>query len=535
MEYEGAGSFWAQLSTAPGAADISAFAPRRIDELLRNSESSLLDILSDDEAISEFRSSNANIITRLTDIHGMTLLVNLVTNQGLSSEMTEVQKLHLPFVAAELVACEVDSMLDSFSRIVPGHQTPLDRLLDYLLTSSEASPTVNGYVVRVVSLLISKRSVVMDKCISDRLPGICAQLTSKVSDRSVAELIARLLTDDDVKSFVSGFNILDLIAEVGKGDMSVDENVLWILDSIFCRAVGQERLELIWSKVVADPASLDRLSDQTVTSSPTGLSILEVVLGFAFRPAAFSKLSTPEVRGWETFGPSSKSSKPDEDDSCLFDDEEPREVTSDPAPPNADWGNGLIEKLVVNYMSGQQDALLSESLSNLGLAVPLISLLGKIVLWSGGPKSLPAEFSLFVSSLCSECLFAFPSSSGLHNVVVACLTTSDHFTHRAPFIALACKYLRSVEQVARPGGCYGHVCRVLAKWGCSETDVCSADAELVQKAIAYWARTDMRLADVRTTVVSLASPKGATPIIDTGEWASMDFAAFPKPDSENDI
>jgi len=541
MEYQGAGSFWTQLAATQGG--FTMFAPRKIDELLRNPESSLVEILSDDEVISEFRSANPKLVSRLTDSEGLAFITNLIINRDLPQSLTDAERLKLPFIASELVACEVDQLMDAFVREVPGHRSPLDRLFDFIIEGN-TDPTVIGYVVRVLSILTTRRGPIIDKYISESEEEIHQGLVEMCQDRSICDLVIKLMTEDEIRRFPSQFSLFEIIRKLRSS--SAAENAIYILDSSLNRpGIMHERILQIFHKLEhqgRQEGYVAELIDYAINDRDiTAINILSDLIFFCFKystraaelvggeasPATtteFSSMPTPDV-------------KPvlidDSEDVRIGDDSDedtPPQVSTVTAKftptPFTDFGYFLINSLSES-INANTDGLIAEyaeSPHRIQLLVSFLRLLSRLVTCANEDQ-LNAKFFAQIST---QSIFNFPKSSAVHNLCQSCLI-SDTWTSLTSlenilsvFEKEAVKFLEISEK--NSGGCYGHVCRisdrlVLVMGEDAIKKQLPDDGDILIAAAKRWNRViNCRLADAGTTTTGPAvnSPRSATPIVDFG-------------------
>ena len=537
---------------------LAGFAPRKIDELLRNPGSSLADILSDEEAISEFRSANAKLVARLLEVDGMDFIVRLITNRDLDDSLTPLQKQHLPFIASELVACEVDSMLDAFTRIIPGTRTPLDRMFDALVDGHETNPTVLGYIIRVLLVLINRRVSVVDKYIAEHHQVIMDALVDLMFDKSVADLLFRLCLDEDVRSFRLDFN--KLLSSLNSSNC---DNIFWLIDSVFGKPLlgNNERVTNAFTMIrsdLIDKEGLGKLVDLAlaIESGPvatTAMNIVSVLLQYSFSRAGsaqsspFSELSTPlDNTGWETFNtlPSSSNvpiavSHVIDEDSCVFDDEDDvttgsppplnaADTQTDPKPlrfpltPFTEFGAVLIAPFVSRLSGEEGSAVFSQVMAarNLMQTHAFVRLISYLVKYN---QQISGRLEgTFVGSVVSTVLFRYPSSSAIHNACRDCvindsLSVDEVSIIASAFIPPAVAYLAATS--VSSGGCFGHVCRILyhiTKQFGDKTVLAQypASCDKIAWAAKRWVEIDTRLADRDQQPSRVPSPQGVMPIID---------------------
>ena len=547
MEYEGAGSFWSQLTITQEDQLGSTIVSRRIDELLRNPLSSLVDILLDDEAISEFRSGNQKLVSRITEVDGMNMLLNLITSQEVDSSLTDSQRQQLPFVAAEFVACEVDAMLDAFTRVVPGQRTPLDRLFDFLILGNETNPTVLGYLVRVLLVYTNRRVDIMDKYIAEHHDAIADALIEKVWDRSIADLMFRFCLDEDIRSFRLDFN--KLFSHLSEATC---DNIVWLIDSIFGKPLlaSNDKVTVTFNHVSEDLISkggLEKLSsaafgDSSIASA--SCDILAILVQYSFtRPAVTERglslgdSSTPtHLSGWETF--STKPATPAtssrmDDDSCVFDDELASPQSAATIPKTKDvftaFGSALVSASIHRF---------SESKPGIGSDVvrdfSLLKLMARCVQYQEFDHVDPEA----LSALVCEALIAYPRSSAVHNLCRDCVVMGVVFSF-PELKQMARRLGKELEAITALGASSRSqvgrmLCFLQESLGNAELleQIGTERCALAESLIKEWQTINTRLVDRQDKVPTrVPSPHGVTPIIDLNEqWASMDFAAsFPVP------
>ena len=556
MEYEGAGSFWAQLASSQGGEVL--FMSRKIDELLKDQTSSLIEILSDDEVISEFRSANPKLVSRIVDTDGLKMLMDLVTYRDLPESLSAAQRLQLPFIATELVACEVDQLLDAFVREVPGHRAPIDRLFDFLIDGTCRDPTILGYVSRVMNIIISRRPAAVDKYIAESEAAIHGAFYDMCFDHSVCDLVVKLLTEDDVRIFPSQYSLFTLVSR----NRQNDNTGLYVLDNVLNRpGVMHERIVQIFhrfEKEGREATGITALIDSALLDrDAAAMDILSLLLAFCFKYSSFSEMSTPH---WESFIPSqpassfSFSSQPalpfsggQDDDSCVFDDEEPKDntpplsqavvQTSVPrfAPtPFTDFGHYLVDSVTI-IISSNEEGLVEEFMDSITHLVSFLRLISRVIFFSlGSPKISPE----FVARIATEALFKYPHSSAVHNLCRDCLTSPTWSPAQLDaasriFVPRAVKFLE--VSLKTSGGAFGHICRILdhftsvmgADW---VTETFQDDSDMVLAASKRW----LGEINVRLGASGMSSPRttGAIPLVDIDVPEDLDA---PQPSKQHSV
>ena len=553
MEYEGAGSFWAQLSASQGGEVL--FMARKIDELLKDQTSSLIDILSDDEVISEFRSANPKLVSRIVDTEGLKLLIDLITYRDIPDSVSQAQRLQLPFIATELVACEVDQLLDAFVREVPGHRSPMDRLFDFLIEGTCRDPTVLGYVSRVLSILISRRAPSVDKYIADSEEAIHHAFYDMCFDHSVCDVVIRLLIEDDVRLFPSQFSLFTLVSK----NRHRDNTGLYVLDNVLNRpGVMHERIVQIFQRFErdarADDDGIHLLIDSALTDRDcASMDILSLLIAFCFKYSSFSEMSTPH---WESFLPSSSQApigQPplpfvggQDDDNCVFDDEEPNDMKNVLPPPTlprfaptpfTDFGYFLVESISVT-INNNSEGLVEEFMDSIVHLVSFLRLVSRVLAYSASAPKLTPNF---VAKISTQALLKYPHSSAVHNLARDCLTcftwTSVQLESIATeFVPPAVRFLEVSQKSS--GGSYGHVCRILhhfvSELGSSWVTSLGDDTDMVLAASKRWVgEISVRLGGGAgaASSSSMSSPRtaGSIPIVDMDVPADIDEKGHSSP------
>lgn len=518
MEYAGAGSFWSQLA-APGTEGdplAGGIPPRRIDELLRSPISPLVDILLDEEAISEFRSANQKLISRVTSSEGLKLLVDVLLNVDVPEGMSDAHKLQLPFISAELIACEVDALLDGLVRVVPGQATPLERLIDFLIDHRQVrsgNSTILGYICRVIAILVTRRGPIVEKHFEDVGASFIDSLVDLAYDRSVADLILKLLIDDDMQYFPRVFSLSKLYSRWKTEGQSANP-VVYIFDTLFCRMmIPSDRMSVIWSSL-----------DGSFVGSPYtrfSLDILRILLGSSFMPhdvipaggGIFSEFTTPEVSStfWEAPAVSTAAAvaTPVDDDVVMGSDAEDASPKkwSDNYPKNiyTEFGVRLVDDILASL-----DSIMTEisSASSLNLDLSLSLLLARM-------SAIGVEFrdAKNIGEFCAKCMFDHPTSSAIHNAVTDLLVGQKNPEIVHAFIPPAVVYMENA--VARNGGCYGHICRIFHSVVNSHS-IPDHEMELIKSCATVWTTISRRLDDNGPSVQP--SPRGIVPRVDEFDW-----------------
>ena len=523
----------------------SAVVTRRIDELLRNPSSSLVDILLDEEAISEFRSGNAKLVSRITELDGMNMLLDLITSHDVSPELSVLQRQQLPFVASEFVACEVDAMLDAFTRIVPSQRTPLDRLFDFLIFGSETNPTIIGYVVRVLLVLVNRRVELMDKYIAAHHEAIVDTLIEKMWDRSVADLLFRLCLDEDIRSFRLDFN--KLFSHLSEKSC---EYTVWLISSVFGNPLlaNNEKVTTTFKYMSFDlvnEGGLSKLAALAFTGTSVSVEsavfdILAILVQYSFtRPVVTERglsLGDSSSTGWETFAssqPTISSASRMDDDSCVFDDESPSSTLTASRSKDAftSFGSAVVTECVIRINALPSNTITGEVIRDFSL----LRLVAKCVQFQ--------ESALLDPQVLARCVAAafeqYPHSTAVHNACRDCLVlgSSYSFTELKDICNTFCQRLDAIASKSRTSR--AHLGRILCRLQESLGNVEFLDqvgherSSLANTLISEWQSTNARLVDRQDKVPTrVPSPHGVTPIIDLNEqWANIDFAtSFPVPE-----
>ncbi len=517
---------------------LPGIVARKIDELLRTPTSSIYEIISDDEAISEFRSGNQKMIARLTSAEGVDTLINLVTIQNLPDGLSANQKMHLPFVATELIACEVDDLLDAFTRVVPGQRNGLDRLFDFLIIGDDSDPTVLGYVVRVLLVLINRRVLLVDQYLGEHLQAIQEGLLDLISDRSVADLVFRLALDEGTKSFK-----LDYVKLASKLNVENAVCILWFIDSLFGKPLlgNNEQVVANFNYLMEDVTNRGGLSvlldekcfgDDPIISA-SAFNIIAVLIQYCFtRPVSTeSGLSEPPVAGWETTfaSPSGTTRISIDEDSCVFDDEmnSPAAIIQ-PTTPYTQFGALLISKSIEILNDRGQTFFQTQCLGDIMNLLAFLRFVARCSQYQStvSPRLSPA----LVAHLCTESFKRYPKSSAIHNMCRDCIM---NITDLAELNEIATVFVPFVTE--DPERIKGHTMRILhyldSKLTSSAVSALAdpANAELVRAAVKRWAEIDTRLVDRQDKIPTRSpSPHGVTPIIDlevSDQWVAMDFGS----------
>jgi len=541
MEYEGAGSFWSQLTITEENQIGACITSRIIDDLLRNPSSSIFDIISDDEAISEFRSGNTKMISRLTASDGIDALLNLVTLQNLPADLPETTRVHLPFIASELIACEIDALLDTFTREVPGQRNALDRLFDFLILGEVSDPTILGYVVRVLLVLINRRAATVDLYVKTHLEAIQEGLLELMSDRSVADLVFRLCLDESTKSFK-----LDYIKLVSRISPENAVNVLWLLDSMFGKPLLGNNEQVIanflnLAKDFQERGGLEiafaKCFDSNMQVSSCAFDILSILIQYAFTRPTQAESGLSEPVGWDTFSstvPQPSSRMTIDDDSCVFDDEMNSPVSVGASSPGTPFtvfgtilvsqGTGLLNEQGINFFK-------NHSLNSISNLFSLVRFVSRCAQYQADALRLSPAL---ISEISVNSLARYQKSSAVHNLVRDCaLFTND----LSDITEIARSFTPFAIQNLESDSMKSHLMKILfhfeSKLGFEVlVEIAGEDNRtVIARAVQKWKEIDTRLVDRQDKVPTrTSSPQGVTPIIDLNvgdQWQSVDFP-FPE-------
>jgi hypothetical protein len=505
MEYEGAGSFWAQL-TITQEDQVGTVVLRRIDELLRDSSASIYDIIADDEAISEFRSGNDKIVNRLIASDGLDALISLVTNSGIPRHLAESQKSQIPFVASELIACENDALLDSLTRIVPGQRNGLDRLFDFLILADSLDPTTAGYVVKVLLVLINRRVTVVDKYVKDHHDAVQQGLLDHLSDRSVTDLVFRLCLDDGTKSFR-----LDYSSLFSRMNETNSINILWLIDSMFGKPLlgNNEQVITNFHFLKADLYTKDGLSVLLSKGFSEhnfyALEITSIVITYSFTRPAAAEPGLMDSGGWESFASTARSINKSsiDEDSCVFDDEMNSPKSVQPVlTPFTELGSLLVRESIAKL-----NTVHSDWISSIQHVHAFLRLMVRCIEFG---ETLSAQI---ITESVVKAFTKYPHSSAIHNLCRDCVlkSSSDIETIAADFVPFALNELETNSS----GSMASHLTRILSHLDEKVPSLKEGRPEIYSQAIHRWNEIDTRLVDRQDRIPTRApSPAGARPIID---------------------
>jgi hypothetical protein len=159
------------------------------EELLDKEDTTLAQVLEEEDVIQEMKNSNAKLVAFLTP-ERLTELLNFLT--VVADDENDIPRARkYPFIANELLSCEAPTVLD----MILGNEDLLGQLFSFFKEEAPLNLTLAGYVSQVVTnLLIRNREVMMSFFATqgDWVKGITAHIYSK----SVSELIRALLLID---------------------------------------------------------------------------------------------------------------------------------------------------------------------------------------------------------------------------------------------------------------------------------------------------------------------------------------------------
>lgn len=269
MIFNFSGAFWGNLRNFRNS--------QAFDELLSKPETTLEQVLDDEDVVQELKNQNPKLIAlyalfsftpeRLRD-----LLSLLVTEPPLDADHRRGHK-H-PFLAAELIGCEAPQLLQSLFE-----DPSLLSLFFSLLSSPSLNLTLAGYFSKLFHILTSRNSPRLLHTLCNPDSPYLPQLIQQINAKSIADCVLRVLVYDDGEEFVQERRgIVEKLVEITAESSEKAVNSVGILSDCLQKSSEMKG----WKAVFAPLFSIytvNRLLEGLLSPSSSALSLLTLVLG----------------------------------------------------------------------------------------------------------------------------------------------------------------------------------------------------------------------------------------------------------------
>ena len=177
-----------------GANFFSAFrgfaTSQAFEELLAKEETTIDQVLEEEDVIQETRNNNAKLMEFLTEERIESMLLYITEEPPEDADNNRAYK--FPFQVSEMLSCEPTSVMDK----ITASDELLERVFKFFVSDSTLNLTLAGYVSKcAISLLTRSRSILSSYILQDNVYG--KAMVPHVYSKSIAELIGRLLSMED--------------------------------------------------------------------------------------------------------------------------------------------------------------------------------------------------------------------------------------------------------------------------------------------------------------------------------------------------
>ena len=171
---------------------LGHFTSPSIDTILdREAGFTLEELLEEDELLQECKGQNTKLTDFLTQPETLDKLVRYVTDMP-SADDTEARRYKYPFVASEVLACDIPVLRDA----IFAAPSLLQQLLSLLQQPPPLAPVLAGYVVKVVTALQKQGPDAFTKFFEDAngisVDTLLPQLVKHIGSDSILQLLINL-------------------------------------------------------------------------------------------------------------------------------------------------------------------------------------------------------------------------------------------------------------------------------------------------------------------------------------------------------
>lgn len=269
MIFNFSGAFWGNLRNFRNS--------QAFDELLSKPETTLEQVLDDEDVVQELKNQNPKLIA-LYSLFSFTperlhdLLSLLVTEPPLDADHRRGHK-H-PFLAAELIGCEAPQLLQSLFE-----DPSLLSLFFSLLSSPSLNLTLAGYFSKLFHILTSRNSPRLLHILCDQENTYLNQLVQQVKAKSIADCVLRVLVYDDGEEYVQERReIVERLVEITAESSEQAVNSVAILSDCLQKSSEMRSWKAVFAPLFST-STLMRLLESLSNPSPSALTLFTLVLG----------------------------------------------------------------------------------------------------------------------------------------------------------------------------------------------------------------------------------------------------------------
>ncbi|CAG9316098.1 unnamed protein product [Blepharisma stoltei] len=289
------GSFWATFRGFQ--------SPSRIDEILESEETTLTQVLDEEEVLQEMRNQNQKLIDFLNRDRILELIeyITIFPPEGCDNRRGH----KFPFLASELFACETASLLDKFF----ADQELLEKLFNFFTTES-LNLTLAGYASKLIISLFIRNPSEMLKFIIENSWN--TWLLDHSEYKAIADIINRIVL---VENLGDPFYIpqrKEIIQKLINNLASENPNAAFHSSQILCDLTNKPTEVNSWAElagVIMQKESLNKLIEGLTADSTHNINAVVTVLRSIMTSSSRSDLLT-------------LNKKPDEDSATILEDEE---------------------------------------------------------------------------------------------------------------------------------------------------------------------------------------------------------------------
>jgi len=177
-----------------GANFFSAFrgfaTSQAFEELLAKEDTTIEQVLEEEDVIQETRNNNAKLMEFLTEERIENMLLYITEEPPEDADHNRAYK--YPFQVSEMLSCEPPSVMEK----ITDSEELLERVFKFFVSDSALNLTLAGYVSKcVISLLSRSRNIVSSHILQENLYG--KAMVSHVYSKSIAELLGKVLSMED--------------------------------------------------------------------------------------------------------------------------------------------------------------------------------------------------------------------------------------------------------------------------------------------------------------------------------------------------
>ncbi|RUS16783.1 SIT4 phosphatase-associated protein-domain-containing protein [Endogone sp. FLAS-F59071] len=234
--------------------------PSAIDSLLDKDDVSLEELLDEDDLLQECKAHNQKLID-LRDPVILSQLLNYIT----SDELDDRQRFKYPYVACEVLSCEVWSIVEAVIENVD----LLSNFWQFLDRPSLLNPLQASYFHKVIAMFLTKKTGEMLKFIRAQ-PNVVSKILSHLGTSAIIDLLLTLIRLEElpegqgVVEWLSGQGLLSAL--VNRLDPNLDSDAHSIAQQVISEIIRMSQTSSPDSPTIGTNALITQLkSEATMT------------------------------------------------------------------------------------------------------------------------------------------------------------------------------------------------------------------------------------------------------------------------------